>query len=113
MSAFLSHEAIQKRRDFALTLNNAGSLGSLPLSLAALKTIADRMNKPCLRLELLRHVFDLNGAFSLDMIQKALRVASEGYVHDELWEVKKLKLENKELKAKLDEALRLVESLGG
>lgn len=109
MSAFLSHEAIQKRRDFAVALNNAGNM-SLALSLAALKAVADRMNKPCLRLELLRHVFDLNGAFSLTMIQKGLNHACEAYVHDELWEIKVLRQENEELRARLNEALALVES---
>ena len=75
MAAFLSHEAIQKRHKFAVSLQRAAREVGVKESLLKLDVIVNKMNKPCLRLEILQYILSLESKYSLKMVQNALGMA--------------------------------------
>lgn len=76
MAPFLSHEAIEKRHLFALSLRFASSpSSSIRSNIKQLHAIALKMNKPCLRLEILQYILGLGKRCGLKVIQNSLELA--------------------------------------
>jgi len=79
MSAFLSHEALQKRAKFALQLQESARCEDIKDILGNLSVMVGKMSKPALRLELLQFALGLESRYDLIMMKESIKLA-EGFV---------------------------------
>jgi len=76
LTAFVGSEAVSKRLKFASALRSLTSpTHSLEEVLIGLEEEVQKMNKPCLRLEVLQYALGLEGRFTLGMMRKSIGLA--------------------------------------
>lgn len=74
--AFVSNKAITNRKQFAKQLRQATTNFTHATFLRTIFKIVDSMNSPCLRLELLQYVLDLDNRFSVAHVKRSIELTA-------------------------------------